>query len=453
MKTFTQLSGTTSATSSTLYPTSFGTLSQNNSTANIALGKGLMNDQHRYLLQKYFDNERTSTITTVGGFTLTVTSAPALAATSATLSSAWIYPTCTQLVNFSDGTQQSALFTASSTAITWDNALIGTRFILTAALSAGATTATLSSAWAYSTASKLVQFSDGEQKTVTFTASSTSISWSGGLSATVSAYLNTSVATTTITTVGVQDYQIPANISKIKDNTISVGQLKFVCQEIMSIQEWDRINFLPYTSDIPAYIFIYNNKLKIFPIPSTTGNILSFNYKTRVADMSYADYSVGTLASGGMVVGSTAVTGLASLWATGATAFPQNVDISFQNLCIKADTPYGDGIWYPIRKFNSDTSLTLVNPVINAPNITAATTYTIGQIPILSEDFHDMLVHGALKVYFSSIVDNPNKFKEFDTLYKERLELLANYAGTKAVQVDLGEEPSNVNPNLFLYST
>lgn len=386
MKTFTQLSGTTATNSSTLYPTSFTALAQNNSAENVARAKGLINDQHRYLLQKYFDNERTATTTTIGGASYTLTGTLAIGAITATMTASWTLPTVQQIVNFS-GSQ-----------------------------------------------SRLCQFTNG----------SAVITWSDGLTAT---------ATTAISTVGVQAYQIPANISKIKDNTINVGQLKFVCTEIMSRVEWDRINFLPYTSDIPAYFFIYNNQLNIFPIPATTGNILTFNYKTRVADLSYADYTTGTLAAAGMVVGSTAVTGLASLWATGATAFPQNVDLTFQNLCIRADTPYGDGIWYPIRKFNSDTSLTLVNPVINAPNITAATTYTIGQIPILSEDFHDMLVHGALKIYFSTFVDNPNKFKEFSTLYDERLALLADYAGTKAIQIDLGEEPSNINANLFYYSS
>ncbi len=89
---------------------------------------------------------------------------------------------------------------------------------------------------------------------------------------------------------------------------------------------------------------------------------------------------------------------------------------------------------------------------MNAPNITALTTYTIGQLPILQEDFHDMLVYGGLKTYFSSIVEDTNKYKQYDALYKERLLLLEDYAGTKQVNVDLGLEPNQVNPNLFLYA-
>lgn len=360
-----------------------GSLTGNTSTVNLDLVGQLINDQHRYLLQKYFDNERTVSLSTLGGRTITFTGALAIGATSATLSSAWTFPSCQQYVNFSSGEQRFVTFTLNSTAVTWTVAL-------------------------------------------------------------------TATATTSASALGLQDYDIPANVSKIKNDTINVGQLKFQPTFVQSRQEWDRINFLPYTSDIPNYCFIYNGKLSIFPIPSTTGNVITFNYKGRVPDLSFSDYSTGTLAASGMTVGSTTVTGLATAWsATGL--YPLNIDLTNYNLYIKANPPYGDGIWYPIKQFNSDTSLTLALPVVAAPNITASTTYIIGQMPLLSEDFHDMLVHGALKTYFSSIVDNPNKFKEYSTLYNERLDLLKDYAGTKSVNVDLESEPQIINPNLFIY--
>ncbi len=361
-----------------------GSLTNNDSTANLTLIGQLINDQHRYLIQKYFDNERSFSTSTVGAMSLTTTAVMTAGATSATLSSAWTYPTCSQKVNFSDG----------------------------------------------------------EQRTVLFTLNSTAISWTVGL---------TDSVTASIATVGVQAYAIPANISKIKNDTITIGQLQYQPTAVQTRQEWDNINFLPYTSDIPNYYFIYNGNLEVFPIPSTTGNVITFNYKTRVADLTFSDYSTGTIDTAGMVVGSTTVTGLATSWST-TGLYPTGVDITPYNLYIRANPPYGDGIWYPILKFNSNTSLTLALPVINTPNITNATTYTIGQMPLLSEDFHDMIVYGALKTYFTSIVDDSNKFKEISALYGERLELLKDYAGTKSVNVDLGAEPQQVNPNLFLYA-
>jgi hypothetical protein len=368
MKTFTKLQN--------LYTS----LSNNTSTTNVTLGAQLINDQHRYLLEKYFDNERQSTTTTVGGMTLTITAPASLGDVSATLSVAWAYPTNSQLVNFSNSDQRTVLFTAGSTAITW----------------------------------------------------------TPGLS---------SSATTTIKTVGVQGYTIPANISKIKNLTVNVGQLKYQPREIMTRQEWDLVNFLPYTSDIPQYYFVYNRQFQIFPIPSTTGNIITYNYKTRVADMTYSDYTTpGTINT--MAVGGVAVTGTSTTW---ASSFPTGTDLSFVNLALSVSPTGGDGIWYPILSFTDNTNLTLIDPVINAPSVSGAT-FTIGQLPLLSEDFHDMLVFGALKIYFSSIAPDTSKFKEFDELYKERLIMLASYAGTKAVDVDLGTEPQVVNPNLFIYA-
>lgn len=384
MRSLTQLVGSTASTSQTSYPTSFTTLTGNNSAQNVALGTTLINDQLRYLLQKYFDNERTVQTTTVGGMNLTTTAVILTGATSATLTASWAYPTVTQLVNFSDGEQRQVLFTNASTAL----------------------------------------------------------SWSVGL---------TDDVTVDISTVGVQDYSIPADISKIKNDTINVGQLKYQPTPVMTRQEWDLINFLPYTSDIPNYFFIYNGNLSIWPIPSTTGNIITFNYKTRVADMNFADYSTGTLAAAGMVVGSTTVTGLATSWHTTGN-YPLNTNIQYYNLAIRANPPYGDGIWYPILQFNSDTSLTLINPVVNAPQITSATTYTIGQLPILSEDFHDMLVYGALLTYYTAIVKDTNAYDKFKELYDQRLILLEDYAGTKSFNVDLEDQVNQQNPNLFTYA-
>ncbi len=372
MKTFTQLKNL------------FTNLSNNTSTANDTLGGQLINDQHRYLIQKYFDNERTVSMTTIGAMTLALTATGNIGDTTATLTAVWSYPTVRQLVTFSNGQQLSVLFTNASAAI----------------------------------------------------------SWGTGLSSSV---------TTAITTVGVQAYPIPANISKIINDTVNVGQLRYSPAPVMSRAEWDQINFLPYTSDIPNYYYIYNGTLEIFPVPSTTGNVINFNYKTRVADLSFADYSTGTLASGGAVAGDNTVTGLVTSWATGG-AYPQNTNIGYYNLNIKINPPYGDGIYYPIQRFTGETTLELLVPVINAPNITAATTYTIGQLPLLQEDFHDMLVYGALKIYFSSIVKDKDKYKQYDDLYQSRLDLLEAYAGTKSVNVDLGAEPNQVNPNLFLFA-
>lgn len=356
-------------------------LSNNTSSSNQTLGGQLISDQHRYLIQKYFDTERTYTTVTIGAEDITFTGALSSGATSATLSSAWTNLTVTQKVVFSNSEQRDVLFTKGSTAVTWQSAL-------------------------------------------------------------------TSGATTAATTVGVQAYPIPPTVSKIKNDTITIGQLQYTPAPVHSIQEWTMLNALPYASDIPNYYYIYNNTVQFWPIPSSSGNIITFNYQARVPDLSFSDYTTGTLAS--LAVNSTAITGSSTAWsATGG--YPTGTDLTFFNLALKIAPPSGDGIWYPIQSFTSDTALTLLQPLQLAPSATAAS-YTIGQLPLLQEDFHDMLVYGALKIYFSSIVDDSNKYRQFEGEYDRRLELLEAYAGTKSVNVDLGSQPVPNNPNLYLFA-
>jgi hypothetical protein len=361
----------------------FMELSNNRTSSNQSLGGQLISDQHRYLIQKYFDNERSYTTLTIGGEDLTVTIAPSSGATSAVLSTAWTNISCQQLVVFDNSDQRTVTFRQGSTAITWQPPL------------------------------------------------------------------SSACSTTTISTVGVQAYPIPATVSKIKNNTINVGQLVYTPAPVMTIDEWTRINALPYTSSIPNYYFIYNNTVQFWPIPSTSGNVITFNYKARVPDLSFADYSTGTLSSIG--VGDNQITGTATAWnATGA--YPLNVDLTMFNLALRITPPSGDGIWYPIQRFTSDTDVLLASPIQFAPSATASA-YTIGQLPLLHEDFHDMLVYGALQTYYSSIVSNDAAFKKYSALYAERLTLLEDYAGTKAVNVDLGPQPVPRNPNLFWSGT
>lgn len=359
----------------------FTNLSNNTTTANDSLGGQLISDRHRYLIQKYFANERTYTTVTVGGEDLGITASLIVGATSATLDTAWPSITCQQLVVFSGGEQRTVNFTQGSTAITWRPAL-------------------------------------------------------------------TEVADDEISTVGVQAYPIPPTVSKIKNDTITVGQLVYTPAPVQSIQEWTLLNALPYTSDIPNYFYIYNGQVMFWPIPSTSGNIITFNYKGRVPDLSFADYSTGTLS--GITVGSNSITGVTTAWNSTGT-YPLNTDLTFFNLFIRIDPPKGEGLWYQIQSFQSDTALTLVQPIQNAPSSTA-TAYTIGQLPLLEEDFHDMLVYGALKIYFSSIVKDETLYGQYNGLEAERLTMLEDYAGTKSVNVDLGAQPIPNNPNLFIYA-
>lgn len=419
--------------------TDFSILSQNSSADNLTLYGILANIEHRYLLQKYFSNEASYTFTTIGSQNLTLTATVPINAVSATLTAPWAYPNCQTQITFSDGEQRNATLINGSTGITWSNGLIGSSFVLSASLIAGATSAALLSGWAFPTQTTLSQFSDGETKTVTFTQNSTAISWTGGLTSAVQATISTSTITTALGVGGVQSYRLPPDYSKLKTGTLTIGNLKWTPTEILTREEWDKLNVFPYYADIPSNFFIWNNQFNFWPIPSTTGNIITYNYKRRIPDLSIADYTTpGTVS---VTSGSTAVTG-------SSTTFAITVNGVSESRWIQFSQPTGDNLWYQIASVDSTTGITLMSPY-QGSTITNSSTYTIGQMPLLIEDFHDMLVWKSLVYYYTSIVDNAGKRNQYQLLYDEKLELLAEYAGTKTLQVNLSRRPYRGNPNLY----
>jgi hypothetical protein len=353
----------------------WGTLSQNTSAANLALGDQLMNDAHRYLLQKYFSNETTYSIPTAGGTTSTLTGTLSSGAVSATLNSAWTGNTTKIQVTFSNGQIRMARFENSSTAISWDVPL-------------------------------------------------------------------TSSTTTDITIGAQQFYPVPPNYSKLKSITITVGNLQWTINEVFTTQEWNQINVFPYYSDIPQFFFVFpggdrSGQIGIWPIPSTTGNIITFSYKFRVPDLSLSDYTTSTVS---VTQNSTQVTG-------SATSFITTTNYGSESRWIQIAQNKGDNLWYQIASVDSTTGLTLYQPY---QGITVSGgSYTIGQMPLLPEDFHDMPVYKALVVYFSSINKDMDKAKSFETIYNEKLRLLEEYSGSNTIQVNLREAAGLRNPNTY----
>jgi hypothetical protein len=364
----------------------FTTLSLNSSSTNDSLAGILINDQHRYLVQKYFDTERSFTMTTIG-------------------------PRASTLV-----------------------ATSGTTGVIT-----GGTNATLSSAWSYISCPQFVVFSNSEQRTANFTQGSTLITWQSPLS---------SSAGTSASLVGVQSYPLPPNVSKIKNSTITIGQLVYSPAPVQSTQEWTKLNALPYTSSIPAYFFIYQNQINFWPIPAATGDLITLNCQVSIPDMTYEDYSTGSLAT--MAAYSNSITGTGTSW---NTPFPTNTDLTFTNLFLIANPSKGDGFYYQIQQFGSNgTSATLTKPVVYAPN-TSGANYKIGQYPLLSPDFHDIIVYGALRIYFMSINKDSERHALYNGLYAEKLQQMEYYLANKQVNVDLSESPIQQNPNLYIYGS
>lgn len=351
-------------------------LSNNSASTNATRGQKLANIEHRYLLQKYFNNEGSFSTTTVGSQSLVATST----------------------------------------------------------LAQGDTSATLTVAWAYHTTQVNVTFSNGDVRLVQVLYNSTSITWTGGLS---------DSATTALAFGGCQFYPAPPNFSKLKTVTITQGNLKWTPNEVLSRPEWDRLNVFPYYSDIPVNFFEYPGgdhgvQVGIWPIPSTTGNVITYNYKFRVPDLSIADVaSSGTLA---VTSGSYTVTSSGTPWTL-------TTNRSLESRWIQISQTKGDNLWYQIANVDTTSSLTLFQPY---QGVTVASgSGTVGQMPLLMEDFQDMLIWKPLIFYFTSIAKDAEKVKLYEGLYADKLAQLQQYAGSKTTSVNLRSTPINRNGNLY----
>ncbi len=446
-------------------------------TANSTVATMLINDAHRYLIQQYFDNERIVNLITIGPQDLTLSATLGVGATSATLSSAWTYPSCQQLVVFSDGEQRLTNFIQNSTKIWWN---IGSA--LTTGFQGNVTSASsVTNLVTYTLNNTLTTGGSGESilndgEAIVFAGASLP----GGITSGTTYYLgnitNTTfelftdsglttpltitgtgtgtfsgVISTSISTMGVSTYPLPANVSKVKTTTINVGQLVYTASPAMTIGEWTRLNALPYNAEIVCYFFIYQGMINFWPIPSNTGDLITIYCQIRVADMGIADYTTGSLS--GLTAGSNLVTGVSTAWNTTGN-FQLNSDLISQNLFLTIDPPYGDGIPYLIQSFQSDTALTLYKPLVSFPNSAGTApngSYRIGQYPLLYEDFQDIILYWALREYYSSIVNDTDRYQKYTQIYNEKLTAMSSYLGTKQVNVNLMETSAqlNMNPNLF----
>ncbi len=128
-------------------------------------------------------------------------------------------------------------------------------------------------------------------------------------------------------------------------------------------------------------------------------------------------------------------------------------NIQNESRWIQFAQPKGDNLWYQITKVDTTTGITLYQPYQGITvSAAVAGTYTIGQMPLLMEDFQDMILYKPLILYFSTIGKDMEKAQEFQKLYDDKLALLEEYAGSNTVQVNLRGTFNSKNPNLYSQS-
>lgn len=240
---------------------------------------------------------------------------------------------------------------------------------------------------------------------------------------------------TTTTVAQQQFYNLPPQVKNLINVTVNIGSVLWTPQVSPSREHWDALNTITFYQDFPSYFFVFDGQCGIFPIPASSDNIITMNYKIRTKDLSQADYTTGTVS---VTNNSATITGSTT------TFIPDMV-----GRWIRVTEPTGDGQWYEIGAYVSATQLTLLNPYTG---LTASgASYTIGEMPILAEDYQDLALYRALWIYFNSIVPNPNQAKLYKNLYDEGYEMLNSEYGQKTTNVALTDtDGPNFNPNLFV---
>lgn len=311
----------------------------------------------------------------------------------------------------SDATNGSKTITGSGTS--WTSAMIGRYFMI-------ATTT-----------------GDGVWYKITAVASTTSLTLE-------QPYNGTSIAAGSASyTIRKIFYDLPYDYEELINVTVQVGSNLYTPKECPTREFWDQINQVMYTSDYPEWFYIYQGQIGFYPIASSAGRQITYNYNRTVADISMADYTTGTVTA---TNGSTTITG-------SGTTFTAPMAGRWLKIT-PTDTAgaSGDGIWYQIDAVASATSLTLVKAYQGA-TVSSGTAYIIGQMSILPDPYQDLPVYDAAALYYSSIKPEGERYQMFSNKYNTlHAGLIADHS-QKTTDVSVHDEDVTVlNPNLVIWS-
>lgn len=236
---------------------------------------------------------------------------------------------------------------------------------------------------------------------------------------------------------------LPYDVDLVESVSVLVSDTTYTPDPVASADEWEKLQYSTYTSDIPEKWYVRDGKIALWPRPATSGNVITLNSKIRVPDLNRADYTTGTVDI--ITNGSHKVTGASTTWTESMVGRWIRVTHS------DTDASSGDGEWYEIAAQESATVIYLARPYGGRSLTTGAgAAYTIGQMPYLPEAFHDVPEYHAAFRYWSKEKDD--RAIAFKNMRDEGVaELFTSYGfNDLSMVVDDGEDDSLVNPNLVV---
>lgn len=203
---------------------------------------------------------------------------------------------------------------------------------------------------------------------------------------------------TVSTVASTQAVTLPYDCDLVREISVvpNGSTMRYTPRRVADRETWDLLNLRSYVSDIPENYFVTGGQVLLWPIPAQTGNTVYIDQKSRVIDLSVADYTDGTITS--IASGGTAVIGSGTTWTSQMVG--RWINFTYSNT---ANT--GDGLWYEISAVQTTTTMTLVR-AYGGTSISAGTAaYTIGQMPLLPEAFQDLPWQWAAGSYWAKEAD------------------------------------------------
>lgn len=215
-------------------------------------------------------------------------------------------------------------------------------------------------------------------------------------------------------------YDLPYDYGRMRAVTIEDSDTVYSLTEVASPDEWQRIQVYreTQTSDIPEFYHITGDRMEIYPIPTSTGDDDNgtFYYTKRVVDMQYADYTTGTVT---LTNDSTTVTG------SGTTFTAAMV-----GRWIKGDL---DARWYELASFSSTTAMATKKAYQGTT--TASLSYTIGEMSIIPEEYHNLLWYQPVAQYWM-MKKEPEQAAYYQSLYdRGKTQFMNSYSKRTSIQI------------------
>jgi len=223
--------------------------------------------------------------------------------------------------------------------------------------------------------------------------------------------------TTNLTSVASQNsYELPINCRNNQINSVNFqvsSTERYLPKPVYDASFWEYLQSLGTSaSDVIQYYYIYDEKIYLYPAPSSASKTIQVRHRKIHRDMTQDDYTTGTIVS--------ATNASATIEGTGTPAWNTGLAL-YSNIYLRitrtTGAKTGDGFWYEISSITDADTLVLVKPYAGTTFATGTAAYIIGEMPLIPGGFQDLLIWRPLAIYYMQNEEDQNRADRFWMMY------------------------------------